>query len=173
MPTSGRNPHILDSTWGLLWRSNTTFWVQHQEWHIKILLVEGGVSAAERQCCTDCFFFSSSFSLFLGKIQKFSSICFLYTIWFLIFLLLLFLFFVDFFSISSLIIWFQLIFTSNLVLILLIAIYFFFIIFLIKFYFQFHPLIFDFDIFFNQIWSPFFLLLFVLLWILFLLPFFF
>jgi hypothetical protein len=33
----------------------------------------------------------------------------------------------------------------------------YFIIFFIEFYFQFHPLTFDFDIFFNQTWPPFFI----------------
>jgi len=135
MLASGRSPHLSGNTWGLLWRSNTTFCVQHQEWHIKILLVEGSVSAADRQCDADWFFF-----FLLGKIQKFSSIYFLYTIWFLFFLLLFFLIFCRFFfSISSLIIWFHLIFISNLILILLIAIYFFFIIFLLNFIFNFIP----------------------------------
>jgi hypothetical protein len=63
-----------------------------------------------------------------------------------------FIFLIDFFSsILSLIIWFHLIFISNLVFILLI-----FFIFLIKFCFQFYPLAFDFKLFLYLIYSPYF-----------------
>ena len=59
---------------------------------------------------------------------------------------------------------FYLFFISNLILILSIVIYLSLslsIIFLIRFCFQFHPLTFNFNLFLCQIWSPFFLLLFV------------
>ena len=135
---------------------------------------------ADRQCGSDGLFPSPShfLSLLLRIKQKFHFICFLYTIWYSFFLLLFFfLSFVDYFfsSISSLIIWFHLIFILNLILILLISIYLFifFIIFLIEFCFSYHSSTFDFDLFLYQIWSSFFYCYLFFFCILFLLPFFF
>jgi hypothetical protein len=65
-------------------------------------------------------------------------------------------------SILSLVILFHLIFILNLIFIILIATYFFFILFLIEFCFKFYPLVFNFNLFLCQIWYVFFLLLFVI-----------
>jgi len=118
------------------------------------------------------------FSLLLSKIQKCHFICFLYSILSSFFSLLFVLFFKSFF----------INFFFNFVSHNLISFHFyirfdhhsfnfylflFFILFQIEFCFQFHPLVFDFNLFLCQIWSSFFLVLFVLFEILFWLLFFF
>jgi len=102
------------------------------------------------------FFFSSiyTFSLLPGfyiSLPKYkgSYHLFFYSIWFLFF------FHFFFSSTSSIIIYFYLIFISNLDIILLIVC--FLILFLFEFCFQFHPLTFDFNLFFvlNLVSIPF------------------
>jgi hypothetical protein len=93
---------------------------------------------------------------------------FFHSIWYSFFLLLFILFFIFFYwffsLILSLVIWFHLTFILSLVLILSIVVFF---LFLIEFYFQFRSSIFDFNLFLCEIWSSFFLLLFIWFWILF------
>ena len=88
----------------------------------------------------ELFFYTLIFSLhFLSKYKCVLSFVFFFSNLVFVFLLLFFFYIFNwFFLIMFFIIWFHLIFISNLVFIVFIV-WFFFIVFLINFFFQFHP----------------------------------
>jgi hypothetical protein len=133
--------------------SNSTFLGWHSKWLIVFFpMIPHSWSLKMWLGSSDFFFFFHLFSLFsLLKNKYVISFIYFYSIWSFLFVLFLILFWWIFFSFSffSLIIWLYLIFISNLVLILLIIVYFFnqfsnWILF-------FHPFTFDFKLFLCQI----------------------